>query len=91
MKNQENDTFSLAQGKYPWGFIKKVNQTANSFNRLPDGSRFLGRNIIDEFVIKLQRKKRSNIDETINYDIINHNLNCMEMSEISVALCVITG
>lgn len=22
MKNQENDTFSLAQGKYPWGFIK---------------------------------------------------------------------
>ena len=23
MKNQENDTFSLAQGKYPWGIIKK--------------------------------------------------------------------
>lgn len=22
MKNQENDTFSLAQDKYPWGFIK---------------------------------------------------------------------
>ena len=21
MKNQENDTFSLAQGKYPWGII----------------------------------------------------------------------
>ena len=62
MKESSNTTNSLAQGKYPWGFIKKVNQTANSFNRLPDGSRFLGRNIIDEFVIKLQRKKRSNID-----------------------------
>ena len=62
MREQNNITNSLAQGKYPWGFIKKVNQTANSFNRLPDGSRFLGRNIIDEFVIKLQRKKRSNID-----------------------------
>lgn len=23
MKNQNNDTFSLAQGKYPWGFVKK--------------------------------------------------------------------
>ena len=22
MKNQNNDTFSLAQGKYPWGIIK---------------------------------------------------------------------
>ena len=22
IKNQENNTFSLAQGKYPWGFIK---------------------------------------------------------------------
>lgn len=29
MKNQENDTFSLAQGKYPWGIVK--NQTNSKF------------------------------------------------------------
>ena len=41
MKNQENDTFSLAQGKYPWGFLKIGRQTANSFNRPPPGGLFL--------------------------------------------------
>ena len=24
MKNQNNDTYSLAQGKYPWGISKKT-------------------------------------------------------------------
>lgn len=30
MKKQDNDTYSLAQGKYPWRFIKTGKQTANS-------------------------------------------------------------
>ena len=30
MKNQNNDTYSLAQGKYPWGTSKKVVKMANS-------------------------------------------------------------
>lgn len=41
IKNQENNTFSLAHGKYPWGFLKIGRQTANSFNRPPPGGLFL--------------------------------------------------
>ena len=41
MKDSSNTINSLAQGKYPWGFLKIGRQTANSFNRPPPGGLFL--------------------------------------------------
>ena len=41
MPEQTNTGNSLAQGKYPWGFLKIGRQTANSFNRPPTGGLFL--------------------------------------------------
>ena len=62
MKNQDNDTNSLAQGKYPWGIIK--NRKLNSkFVKWSKGA-FQNRTLPVFMVVKIYR---SNLTEQLNY------------------------